>query len=174
MNDNPVEDYSSLPIDGRVDWKRRIACATLYNEVGNMRLVAEKMEVSYDTLNDWKRQDWWPRLIDEIRAGKAAKRNLKLSSIIDQSIDLIADRISNGEFHINEDNEIKRVPVKLKDISKLTVELLNHQIKQEEIADKVTERRETVQETLALLAKEFKKLNRNKDKETAETIEYKE
>lgn len=156
------------------DWNRRIQAATLYNQVGNMRLVSETLSIQYDVLCDWKASEWWPRLMDEVRSAKATKRTNKIDEILTKSIDLIEDRISNGDIIVTLEGDFKRVPVKLKDAANLTKDLLKHQIEQEELANKVVGRVETVQETLAMVAKELKRLNQQATKDQAVTVEFKE
>ena len=52
--------------------------------------------------------------------------------------------------------------------------LIEKQLKMEEIADRLDTNKNTVQETLAMLAKEFQKLNRNKQNKEAIDVNFKE
>jgi hypothetical protein len=52
-------------------------------------------------------------------------------------------------------------------VAQVTNNLMDKQIQLETLADRVDNNKTTVQETLAMLAKEFQKLNRNKQKTEA-------
>ena len=156
-------------------WSDKTKAVQLYMLNGNMRLVSELTEVPYDTLCNWKKQEWWATVVDELRAASKAKRGAKLSTIIDTSLELVQDRRENGDWVYNQKTgQMVRKPVGLKDVATLTNHLMDKQIQLETLADRVDNNKVTVQETLAMLAKEFQKLNRNKQKELAEDISFKE
>ena len=143
-----------------------------------MRLVSEKTDIAYNVLCEWRKQDWWLSLADELRQAKKAKRGAKLSSIIDQSLEVIQDRLENGDFILNnKTGEILRKPVALRDAAQISNNLLGRQLQIEDMAEKLDQQKDTVSETLAMLANEFKKFNRMKHKEGATDVafvEYKE
>lgn len=157
------------------EWSDKTKACQLYMLNGNMRIVSEVTEIPYDTLSDWKRSDWWPTLVEEIRAAKRAKTGVKLSNIIDSSLEVLQDRLENGDWVLNnKTGQMQRRPVSMRDVTTATNSLLTRQLQMEEIADKMENNRTTVQETLKLLASEFKKMTRQKTKQIAEDIEFKE
>lgn len=153
-------------------WSEKAEAAKKYMLLGNMRLVSELTGIPYNTLHDWRKQDWWGNLIDEIRAAQKAKRNLKMNEVIDESIELISDRIRNGDWVLNnKTGEVQRRPVSLRDIGNLTNQLLTRQLQHEELSSKMDHQKETVQETLKALATEFAKWQRISNKKSATDVE---
>ena len=154
-------------------WSDKTEAAKKYMLLGNMRIVSELTGISYNTLCDWRKQDWWSTLIDEIKAAQKAKRNTKMNEVIDESMEIIHDRIVNGDFILNnKTGEIQRKPVTLRDIGNLTNQLLTRQAQLEEITNRMENNKETVQETLKTLAKEFAKWQRISNKNQAEDAVY--
>lgn len=156
-------------------WEKKIEVVTKYMALGNMRLVSELTKIPYMTLIGWKKEEWWGDLVDEIKRTRSTEMNTKLSKIVDKSLSAIEDRLDNGDFVLNnKTGEIVRKPVSLKDANTVTKDLLSHQIKVEEVANRMEERKENFQETLKLLAIEFAKWSKRKDNAGAETIDFKE
>lgn len=156
-------------------WSDKTKAVQLYMLNGNMKLVSELTNISYDTLCDWKKTEWWATVVEELRAAAKAKRGTKLSTIIDTSLELVQDRLENGDWiYDQKTGKLVRKPVSLKDVTQVTNNLMDKQIKMEELADRLDNNKATVQETLAMLAKEFQKLNRNKQKAVATDIDFKE
>jgi hypothetical protein len=144
-----------------ISWSEKTKAVQLYMLNGNMRLVSELVGIPYQTLMDWKRTEWWPSLVEELRNAKRAKTGTKLSSIIDTSLEIIQDRLENGDYILNnKTGQIERKPVTLRDTAALTNSLLTRQMQMEEIADRMENSKTTVQETLTLLAKEFQKMTK--------------
>ena len=161
--------------NGAWSWQKKLEVATKYNELGNMRLVSELTGVPYSCLVEWKRSDWWPTLIEEVRKQKQLAKVKKMGDIVDRSLEILQDRLENGDqIYDPKSQEIKRVPISMRDASKTATEILDKQIKLEEMANRVEVQRETVQETLKLMATEFSKWTKRQSTKDAETIEYKE
>lgn len=156
-------------------WEKRIAVATKYLALGNMRLVSELENIPYITLQSWKNEDWWPQILDEIRKAKAAQTNTKMSKIVDKSLDLIADRLENGDWVFDQKNsQMIRKEVSLKDATQAANALLNQQIKMEEMTQRVEIQKESVQDTLKMLAGEFAKWAKKDAKQEVIDVDFKE
>jgi hypothetical protein len=156
-------------------WSDKAKACSLYMTNGNMRTVSEVMEVPYSTLCDWKNSDWWQQLVEEIRNAKRAKTGTKLSTIIDTSLEVVLDRLQHGDYVLNnKTGKIERRKVSLRDAATVTNNLITRQLQMEELADKMDTNKATVQDTLALLAREFQKMNKQKVKALASDIDFKE
>lgn len=156
-------------------WSDKTKVVQHYMLNGNLKLASEVFNISYDTLSSWKKSEWWGQLVEELRASAKAKRGTKLSSIIDTSLELIQDRLENGDWiYDNKTGKPVRRPVSLRDVTQVTNNLIEKQLKMEEMADRLDTNKNTVQETLAILAKEFQKLNRNKQNKEAIDVNFKE
>lgn len=159
----------------RYTWEQKVEVATLFQQLGNIRIVSEKTGVPYQTIIDWRRTDWWVDLLDELKQIKRTKTGTKLAEIIEQSITVVQDRLENGDFVLNnKTGEITRRPVSLRDAAQVTNNLITRQIQMEELAEKLVNRKESIKETLNVLAKEFAKFNKEQQKQNATTIEFKE
>lgn len=166
---------SSAQRPERWSWENKINAASLYMQLGNMRLVSEKTEVPYDTLCAWKKSDWWSEILDEVRQMKKAKTNKRLDAILEVGIDVIADRLANGDWVLNnKTGKLTRKAVSLRDASQVTNALLVRQQQMEELAAKMEHKTDSMADILERLGKEFQKWNRIQQKKQAETIEFKE
>lgn len=156
-------------------WNDKSKAVQLYMLNGNMRLVSEVTSIPYDTLCDWKKQDWWATVVEELRTAVKAKRGTRMSNIIDTSLEIVQDRLEKGDWIFNQKTgQLVRKPVALKDAAQVTNNLIDRQLQMEEMADRMNTNKTTVQETLTLLAKEFQKLNRSKQKAEATEVVFTE
>lgn len=157
----------------RYSWDDKVQVATLYMQLGNARLVSEKTGVAYQTVLDWRRTDWWIDLCDELKQIKRTKTGVKLAEIIEESIAVVQDRLANGDIVLNvKTGELMRRPVSLRDAAQVTNNLITRQIQMEELAEKLVNRKESIKETIAVLAKEFAKFNQQQAKAKAQTIAF--
>lgn len=139
--------------------EKRIEVVSQYLVLGNMKIVAATCGVDYGLLRQWKMQPWWAELEAEIRATQNIEMDTKLSRIVDKSLDSVLDRVENGDFfYDNKTGQIKRKPVNLRDVARVSVDILS---KRELLRGNATDRKETTQvsvnEQLKLLAAEFAK-----------------
>jgi hypothetical protein len=155
---------------GYYSWEKKIDVATKYMALGNMRSVGELTGIPYVTLIGWKRTEWWGELIEEIRKTRKTEMNTKLSKIVDKSLAVIEDRLENGDWVMTKDGDLSRRPVTMKDANTVTKDLLAHQVRVEEMTNKLEVQKETVQDQLQLLAKEFAKWSKKLSNNVAEDI----
>ena len=155
-----------------VSWEKRMDAVARYMLLGNMRVVSEQVGVTYNQLVEWKRSPWWPEMVETIRRQKKGKTNQSITKIIEQSLDVIEDRLENGDFIMNnKTGEIVRKPVGVREATTIAHQLLQRQQAIEELEAKLSSSEDTVQETLSLLAKEFQKWNKTK-KNNAEDLPF--
>lgn len=173
----PVENETALgPVGPNAySWQVRMDVVARWMLLGNLRLVSELTNVPYNTLADWKRQDWWTDMVDQLRRQKKQKTADTLSKIVETGVDILQDRLANGDFVLNQKTgEIVRKPVGVKEAQIIVNQLIQRQNELEKMAEKHSHKQENIQDTLSLLAKEFQKINNRMAKESAQTIEYKE
>lgn len=166
----PVEQSSKW------SWSEKADVVSLYMSTGNMRLVSEQRHVPYDTLCAWKKSEWWPTLVDELRLAKKLKQNTKIDTILEAGVEVIKDRLENGDYILNnKTGVVQRKPVSLRDAGAITNALMTRQIQMEELAQRMDYRESSMKDTLDLLAKEFQKWNRlQKPDTTVVDVESKE
>lgn len=170
-----LTELANLPANGRYSWEHKATAAQLYNQTGNMRLVSDQTGIPYDTLCDWKKSSWWGSIMDEIKIAKKAKQNTKIEELVATSLDLLQERINHGDWILNnKTGELVRKPITLRDMGAVVNALMTRQLQMEEMSERMEHRKETVQDTLNMLAKEFAKMNRTKNKQDAIDVEVKE
>ena len=139
--------------------EKKIEVVSQFLVLGNLKMVAAMTGVSYDLVRQWKTQPWWKELEAEIRQTQNIEMDTKLSKIVDKSLDAVLDRVENGDFIWDQKaQQIKRKPVALRDIHRVSVDMIS---KRELLRGNATERKETSQATVAeqlkVLADEFAK-----------------
>jgi transposase-like protein len=142
--------------------EKKIAAVTQYLVLGNMVLVAASTGIDVDLLRQWKMQPWWKDVEREIRATENIGTDTKLTKIVDRSLDVVMDRLENGDYIYNQKTgQIVRKPVNMKDAVVASKEMLT---KRELLRGNATERKETTQismeDQLKALAYEFAKFNK--------------
>jgi hypothetical protein len=144
-----------------VSWTKRMEVVARYMLLGNMRLVSEQMNIPYNTLTTWKSSSWWPEIVEQLRRQKQTKTNQSIVRLIEQSLEVMEDRLQNGDFVFDQKTgQVVRKPVNVRDATAIATNLLQRQQAQEELEQKVNTKSATVQETLTLIAQELKKHNR--------------
>ncbi len=145
--------------------EKKIEVVTKWMALGNMRLVAELTGVSYQLCRMWKQMPWWADLVAEIKASKDMQTDTKLSKLVDKSLELVGDRLENGDIIWNKKTgEYDRIPISLSKANKVANDLLGQQLNlsKKKVVEQVGERQKTVQDQIALLAQEFARFNTNR------------
>ena len=143
--------------------EKRIEVVTKWLALGNMRLVSELCGVSYQLCRMWKMEPWWQELVDEIKISRSAQLDSKLSKIVDKSLDIISDRLENGDVIFNnKTGQVMRKEVSIKDANKVATDLMQRQVIIQKEEQSLTSQQQTVAigDQLKLLAMEFAKFNR--------------
>ncbi len=78
--------------------KDRIRAATVYAVTGNASRTSELTGIPSGTIRQWKTQEWWPQIIDRIRAEHDDELDVKFTAIVDRTIEQIQDRIEKGDY----------------------------------------------------------------------------
>lgn len=137
---------------------QRVEAVTTWLAIGNLTLTGTTLGIPLDTLNRWKRSDWWKKLVEEIRSEDNLKTDAKLAKIVDKSLEAVLDRVENGNLQFDQKRgSLVRVPVSARDSAKIATDMIdkrsllqNAQVKPESTPKKIEER-------LLKLADEFSK-----------------
>ena len=144
---------------------KKIEVVTTYIALGKAPMVEAVTGVPRDLIRQWKMQPWWKELELEIRSEETAELDTKLAKIVDRTLDCIIDRVDNGDFILDSrSGTIKRVPVKLKDVHRVSTDLIDKRIllrKQEYVAQDKT----TIDDVIKKLATQFAEFALRKTKE---------
>lgn len=163
----PAEAIAAPELHGRShSWEKRMDAVSKYMLLGNMRVVSEQTGIQYSTLVDWKKSDWWPEMVDQIRRQKKTKTSDSITKIIEGSLEVLQDRLENGDWVLNnKTGEIIRKPVGVKDAAVIANQLMQRQIQLEDLIERTSKSSDTVQETLVALATEFAKWQKKNKRE---------
>lgn len=137
--------------------------------LGNQRLVASVTGVAYNTISGWKKTEWWKELVASLQQEHAVVLDTKISSVIDKSLDIVQDRLENGELVLNnKTGQLVRKEVSMKDAAKVSNDLLQRQhiLRKQETSTEV--RQESMKEVLSSLAKEFAKWSKKEGRDTSD------
>jgi len=147
---------------GSYSWEVKKDAIEKFYMCGNTRMTSELTGVSVDTIENWKKQDWWQGYLTELKATERIQTDQKLRKIIDRSLVIMEDRLENGDVVLNnKTGELVRKPVNLRDTSEVANKLMHQRIQLEKANTEIQVQKETMQDTLKLLANEFAKWNKN-------------
>lgn len=170
MNLAPVQ-----PKGTKFSFEQKEEAVRVWLTTGNMRIAAATVGCAVQTIESWKKQDWWNQLVSQIKTEKNLVLGSRMSSIVDKSMDLIEDRLVNGDFVLNnKTGEVVRKPVALRDLASTANVLMTRKSVMDSQDHQTIENKETAQEILSALAKEFAKIGLRASKQDAETIDYEE
>ena len=78
-------------------------------------MAAAGRPIHRQTMYCWKRKPWWMKLQKEIRKAKGDEFDAMATEAIHKSVGAVIDRLDNGDYHLDKEGGLVRVPVKAKD-----------------------------------------------------------
>lgn len=161
--------------DSSGDWTydTKLTVCQLLDNSGNLRATADITEVPLETIRIWQRSEWWPNVVEDMKRLKRMELNSRLSAIVSTALDKIEDRISNGDFVLNQKTgEVMRKPISLRDANQVAKDLLGQQIQMEKLDQHKVEVHTSTQDLLKSIAKEFANFNRKLKQGDATDIKF--
>lgn len=105
---------------GHWDKKKQLEAVTTYLATGNLAETSRLLNIPKGTLDKWKVSDWWKDLTEEIQSGDSQKQDNKMSRIIDKALDVIVDRIEEGDYQFDQKTgRLVKVPLKARDLERV-------------------------------------------------------
>ena len=157
-----MKSKKKLPGPGWWGPDKKIEVVTTYLTLGNAPMVEAVTGVPRGTIRQWKMMEWWKELESQIRNEEDAELDVKLSKVINKSLDAVLDRVDNGDFIFDsKTSKFHRKPVHMRDALKAVTEVYD---KRQLLRGKPTSRveKQTIQDNLAKLAAEFIKFSKSK------------
>jgi hypothetical protein len=142
--------------------QKKIEVVTADLVLGNAAMVEGMTGVPKGTIRQWRLQDWYKEIVAEIRTEEDAQLDVKLSKVIDKSLDAVLDRVENGDFMFDsKTGKFLRKPVHMKDALQAVTQVYD---KRNLLRGKPTSRVEkhNIQDNLSNLAAEFAKFAKAK------------
>lgn len=164
LSDNKLRlNRINIPHAKNATWpiEKKIEAVTTYLVLGSLRQVAAATGVSYGMIKQWRIAPWWKEVEAEIVASRRVAAATKLSKIVDKSLDVIDDRLENGDFIMTKEG-LTRKPVGLRDATSAANALMQRAAIIEKLNkdEAVVEATASIQEQLVNLAAEFAKFNK--------------
>lgn len=136
--------------------KKKVEVVTTYLALGKAPMVEAVTGVPAQTIRIWKMQPWWRELEEEIRREENLELDSRLSKIVNKSLDAVVDRLENGDFVFNQKTgRVSRVPPKLRDVSRVTSEMLDKRELIRKKPHEKIEKQQQFEDRLLKLAEQF-------------------
>jgi transposase-like protein len=141
----------------------RFKAVALYVNLGTLSAVASELQMSRETLKDWKEKDWWKQYERQIKNEENALLSAKYRKIVQKTQDQILERLEGGDTIVLKDGSQHKIPVKARELALIAA------ISTDKILgiDRIQETREesvSIEQRLTMLADEFKKFQHSKSK----------
>lgn len=139
---------------------QKLEAAKLWLVIGNNTAVAAALNINLPTLVYWKSQKWWKDLIEDLRHESSIKLSNRLKTIAEKSLDLVADRLENGDFiYDQKTGALVRKPMLGKDAARIAGDFVDKALRLE---TRPREEESAVVGRLEDLAKRFEELAQKK------------
>jgi uncharacterized protein (DUF2384 family) len=103
---------------------KRIEVVTTWLALGKIPLVSACTGVPEGTIRQWRQQPWWKEIEVSVQTEADQELDAKLAKRIDKALDVIWDRLENGDFMFDpKSGDFMRRPVSMKDTNKVMVDM---------------------------------------------------
>lgn len=139
----------------RTRWhdNQKLEAVKLWMACGSPTAVAIALKIPLKTIERWKMTDWWKKAAEDIRTEGSFQLGSKLKSIVDKSLEVVMDRIENGDWIYNQKTgEMVRKPVSLRDVHKVASDFID---KSQTLENKPQKEAKQTEDRLAQLADAF-------------------
>lgn len=151
--------------------KNRIEAACLWAVTKDVEKVHQLTTIPRYAIRKWMKEPWWQNVVDNVRKEQNELLDAKLTGVIHTAIDLIEDRIKNGEVIIDrKTREEYREPVNVRAAAHaIEITFKQRQLLRGEATQVVSS--ETSESKLAKLKDQFEKLAASKQVNTEQPLE---
>lgn len=148
--------------------KVKIEAATLWAVTRDIKRVAEIMDIYPSVIRLWMKEPWWDNIISQVRKEKNEELDSKLSEVIHKTVEVIKDRVENGEVQVDRrTKEEFRVPLNTQAATRvLEVTFKERQLLRGEATTNVQST--STDKKLEQLAEQFKTIANHRKTETLE------
>ena len=142
---------------------QRIDAIFAYFVTGYIREAARLCNISENTMLSWAQSSWWKSAIQKVKELKQEELDVQYTSIIDQTVGEIVDRIQNGDERLNRDGEAVRVKVGAKDLMLVNAMAFDKRALLRRDPTEISQKTITVEDRNKILSEQFRKIARNEN-----------
>lgn len=151
--------------------EKKIEVVAIYLSTQSRQETANVSGVPLQTVNSWIKSKWWDTACTKVRTLDKSKKLSKISRIVNQALDLVADRIENGDYIYDQrSGEVKRVPMSSKNAITASSTMIDRFLLLNKSFEDVDERKDT-HEKLNQLADAFTKFAQGKKPDFTNTTQ---
>lgn len=158
--------------------EKRVEVATVYAVCGHIDRTAELTGISNTTVRKWRREEWFQKVVDEVRNENDEKIDVKFTEIVEKSLELVIEKLKNGDTFIDKFGRSHQKPISARDTALIAAIMID---KRNLLRGRPTSRTEQVTnaQQLTNLAEQFAKIaNKQRveviDAEYVEVVDAKE
>ena len=106
--------------------KKKIEAVTAWMSSGSLPIASATTSVPLETIRTWRKMPWWKEMEQQIKDEDNQELDAKFSKIVRKTLDVIEDRIDNGNFQLDpKTGRVLRVPVNLRDTHRVMSDLVD-------------------------------------------------
>lgn len=133
------------PNYGKMLWgipdEKKIEVVTIYAVVGNVQKTSDLTDVSPNTIRAWRKEEWFRKILDEIRDENDEKIDVKFTEIVEKALDQVLERLEKGETVVTKGGELVTKPLSARDLALISAIMVD---KRNLLRGRPTTRTETV------------------------------
>ena len=153
---------------------QRIDAIFAYFVTGRVREAARLCNINENTILTWAQSSWWKSAIQKVKELKQEELDVQYTSIIDQTVGEIVDRIQNGDERLNRDGEAIRVKVGAKDLMLVNAMAFDKRALLRRDPTEISQKTITVEDRNKILSEQFRKIAKEGTLIEGEVIETNE
>jgi hypothetical protein len=151
----PVERVRRRKDRGWYGDSQKIEAVQMYLMIGSMPPVAAALKIDMNTLNKWRYTEWWRELTAQIKQEGRVKLNGRLQKIVSKSLDVLEDRLENGDFQYDpKTGEMIRKPIAARDALRISTDFIDKTVKLDSVT-REEQNDQAVEDRLKTLADAF-------------------
>lgn len=122
-----VKDDKNAPYEpGRWKEKKKLEVITTFLATGNLTETSKICNVPRETIKSWRQASWWDETVNDIRNGDAQRNDNKMSKIIDKALDMVIERIDDGDFQFDQKTgRLVKVPLRVRDLQTIATTIFD-------------------------------------------------
>lgn len=106
--------------------EKKLEVVTIYLSTQSRQETSNISGVPLQTVNTWMKAKWWNTACSKVRTLDKSKKLTKLSRIVNQALDVVADRIEHGDYTYDQrTGEVRRIPMSAKNAITASTQLID-------------------------------------------------